>query len=261
MPFANLDDYKLYYKEYSPEKDEVIVFLHGFTLDQRMWEAEARFFSKDYRVILLDMKGHGQSDTPQTNYSRAHRVEDIVRFLDALNLNKVHLVGLSYGGTTGLGIALKYPERLKSLTLVATSAAGYSAGPKISKIDKIFKEKGIETGKNRWIETALLWYKDDKKNIKQLMTTMMAEHSYIPWLDPNRGKYPREYDLEVAHKINLPILILVGEYDKIFLPLAEQLHEKIPKSELKIYDKIGHMVNLEAPDKFHQDLEEFIQNL
>lgn len=259
MPYADLGDLKIYYKEYSSEKKETILFLHGFTLDHRMWEADAEYLSQFFHVIIIDMKGHGKSTAPQTGYSRAHRVEDVIKFMDALNLEKAHLVGLSYGGTTVLGVAIHHPERVFSLTLASTSAAGYKAAPRLSKIDKIFQEKGTKAGKDKWINIALTWYKDDKPEIRQLMMTMMTEHSYTPWVDLNRGKYPREYDFEKVTQLSLPVMIIAGELDKMFLTVAEKLHELIPSSKLHIYDKVGHMVNLEAPEKFHLDLLEFIK--
>lgn len=263
MPFADLKTHKLFYKDFQPVSNNdsqlPLVFLHGFTLDHRMWEADAVYYSKWYRVILLDSKGHGLSDAPESGYSRADRVKDLVNFLNSLSIDKVHLIGLSMGGTTALGFALEYPERLASLTLISTSAAGYDAGPKISKIDRIAREKGIEKARDKWIKTTLLWYREDKKHIRNLLKNMMLEHSGAIWKDPMRGRYPRTYDLEHIHEIKTRTKILVGEKDNIFLPLSKKIHQLIPNSELSIFESTGHILNLEAPDKFHSELKLFLE--
>jgi pimeloyl-ACP methyl ester carboxylesterase len=77
-------------------------------------------------------------------------------------------------------------------------------------------------------------------------------------MDPMRGKYPRTRDLDHVQRISVPTLILVGELDRVFVPLARELHKKIRTSELKIYENTGHMLNLEAPDRFNGDIKAFL---
>lgn len=256
MPYANLGDYRLYYEEYGV--GEPVIFLHGFTLDIRMWTAQAEFLESDYHVILLDAKGHGLSDAPETGYSRADRVEDLRRFVDSLGIDRFHLVGLSMGGSTGIGFALKYPERLLSLTLASAGAAGWDVGKKISHLDTLARAKGLEATREEWKQMSLAWYKDDREDIRQLMEEMIDHHSGAVWMDPMRGKYPRTRDLDHVQRISVPTLILVGELDRVFVPLARELHKKIRTSELKIYENTGHMLNLEAPDRFNGDIKAFL---
>lgn len=112
-----------------------------------------------------------------------------------------------------------------------------------------------------WMKMALSWYKGDKAEIKDLMSTMMSQHSGAVWMDPMRGKYPKLVDLDHVHTITVPTGIFAGSADKIFTPLAEQLHEKIAGSRLQIYDGVGHMVNLEAPERFNEDLKRFLDSV
>ncbi len=235
-----------------------LVFLHGFTLDHRMWLEDALFFNKWYRVIILDSKGHGLSDAPLSGYSRDDRVEDLFKILEILKLNKIHLIGLSMGGTTGIGFALKYPEKLATLTLVSTSVAGYDIGPKISKIDQLAKEEGVEAARSKWMKSSLIWYKDEKVEIKKLIEKMMMEHSGAIWLDPMRGKYPKSNDLEKVSQIKTPTKIFIGELDKIFFPLAIKLNQLIKGSHLSVFESVGHMLNLEASTRFREELKLFL---
>jgi pimeloyl-ACP methyl ester carboxylesterase len=262
MPFTTgVDNIRLYYEESG--QGTPIVFLHGFTLDYRMWRAQKEYFSKQYRVIVHDSRGHGKSDAPPTNYSRDTRVEDLRLTLDQLGIDRCHLVGLSMGGSTGILLALKCPERLLSLTLVSSGAAGWNVGKKISKIDELAHTKGKEAALEQWLEWALQWYKGKERfqAVAQLLEEIMREHSGAIWCDPMRGKYPRMTDLEHVHKIKVPTLIMVGELDRVFLPLARELHKKIEGSRYIMYPGVGHMINLEIPERFNRDLTVFLTSI
>ena len=265
MPYVNIDNCRLHYKDYPAKQADPpalpLVMLHGFTVDHRMWSADAEYLSQWYRVLLLDFKGHGPSEATETGYSRAHRVEDVVSFLDQLDLPRVHLVGLSMGGTTAIGVALKHSHRLASLTLVSTAVAGFDAGPKIRKIDEIARTQGVEAARERWIKSTLRYFGGDKKHIRDLLTTMMSEHSGAIWKDPMRGKYPKEIDLDHVHTIKIPTLIFAGDQDLPFVPLAKTLHEKIEGSMLSVFESVGHMLNLEVPNQFRDELKLFIEGV
>jgi len=266
MPFADIgNDVKLYYDEYLPQQGGIatpIVFLHGFTLDRRMWQSQIAFFKDKYHLIILDAKGHGKSSAPATGYSRADRIEDLHRFVNVLGLSPFHLVGLSMGGSTSLGFSLLYPELLRSITLASASATGYKIGPKISRIDKMVKEKGLEAARKKWIQYAVNYYSKEQKAIKENLRLMMQEHSGAPWMDKMRGKYPKpDNDLERVLSLKIPTKIFAGTEDKIFEPLAHILESKISNSSLSVYDGIGHMINMEAPQRFNRDLEEFLVGL
>ncbi len=265
MPAISHDGIDIFYLDYPAERESgcwPVVFLHGFTLDHRQWGPEALSLKKKYRLIMPDARGHGQSSTPKTGYSRAHRVDDLAALVDQLELERVHVVGLSMGGSTGIGFALRRPDRLASLTLVSTGAAGYGAGKKLERLDKMAREISVEEAKATWMKWSLAWYDSpDKAPIAEKMRRMIEEHTGAIWADPKRGKYPREYDLEKVHLIAVPTLIIAGSLDKIFLPLATELHEKIPNSKLVTFDGIGHMVNLEAPQRFARELELFLDKM
>ena len=256
MPYVDLDEFKMYYEEAGD--GEPLVFLHGFSIDHRQWRPQRDYFSSNYHVICPDARGHGKSEVTRTGYSRKHRVEDLKGFVDTLGLEKFHLVGLSFGGSTAIGFALERQTQLRSLTLVSTGAAGYSAGKKIDRLDKVGRDQSPETAKQIWMQWTLAWYQEDRTHLRDFMRDMMEDYSAAVWHDPMRGKYPREYDLEKVHQIEVPTLIVTGRLDRIFVPLSEKIHQKISSSRLIIYDDVGHMINLEAPEKFNRDLQEFL---
>jgi len=264
MPMITANNLKFHYKDYTPEtgprgrKPTPLVFLHGFTLDCRMWYPQADFFKNDYRVVLMDARGHGLSEAPLSGYGRADRVEDLHDFVEALKIEKMHLIGLSMGGSTAIGFALKYQGYLKSLTLVSTGAAGYKIGGKISALDKLAKEKGLAAVKKRWKEMSLVYYDEPQQETRDWLEKMMDEHSGAVWMDPMRGLYPPAVDLDHVHTIAVPTALFAGSEDQVFVRLAGELRERIPGSVLRVYEGIGHMLNLEAAERFNVDLKQFI---
>ncbi len=259
MPFASVNNLKTHYLQKGNENNRPLVLLHGFTLDHRMWDDQLEFFSQNYLVIIPDARGHGLSEAPQTNYARTDRVEDLLALINYFGFDKIDLVGLSMGGSTAIGFALKHQVRLNSMTLVDTGAAGFSPGKKFSIIDKLVKEKGLKAGIEKWIAWTHGWYKDDQEEVREKIEMMMREHSGAVWLDEMRGKYPRTIDLDNVNNIKIPVLIMCGENDRIFVPLAKQLHEKIDGSVLKIIANSGHMLNMEQPEVFNMELNKFLE--
>jgi len=95
-----------------------LVLIHGLGSSARDWESQVIFFSKDYKVICPDIRGHGESEKPPGPYSMELFAEDTAAFIHELNLEPVHVVGISLGGMIAFQLALDYPDLLKSMTIV-----------------------------------------------------------------------------------------------------------------------------------------------
>ena len=106
---------------------EAVVFIHHGGSNLRMWDPVVPFFSARYRCIVLDLRGHGQSDAPASGYHIDDMAADVVGVLDELGIGKAHIVGSSIGAEVGLSAAANYPERL--LSLVAEGAFHSEYGP------------------------------------------------------------------------------------------------------------------------------------
>jgi pimeloyl-ACP methyl ester carboxylesterase len=259
MPEIDTGEITLYYEEQG--SGDPILFLHGFTLDRRMWRRQMDYFSKRFRVIAYDSRGHGKSSCPESGYSRADRVVDLRNFADKLSLNKFHLVGLSMGGATALGYAIDYPETLLSLTLVDSAAGGYSPPSKYKDLRDAARDRGVEEARRRWKKFALFYYLNRNKELRRELDEMISGHCGHIWLDPKRGKYKDRDDVTLSKNIKIPTMIFVGEKDRYFIPLAEKLHKNIVDSEMDIAPEVGHMLNMEAPERFNFRLEQFLDRV
>jgi len=259
MPTIDTGEVSLYYE--AKGSGIPIVFLHGFTLDRRMWSRQVDYFSKRNRVIAYDSRGHGKSGCPETGYSRQDRVRDLKRLVESLKLDRFHIAGLSMGGATALGYAIDSPGTLLSLTLVDTAAGGFRPPSRYRDHRDVARQKGVEEAKRRWIMTTLFHYANRHQHLKIELKEMMDEHCGHLWLDPRRGKYEDRDDVALAHTITVPTMIFAGDKDRYFLPLAKKLHEEISGSEIDIVGDVGHMLNMEAPDRFNLRLEQFLDRV
>src|SRR3954464_5614388 len=127
MPHLTTNDgVKLYYEETG--KGIPIVFIHEFAGDYRSWEQQVRYFARYYRCITVNARGYPPSDVPQdgAKYSQDRARDDIRCVLDALKIDRAHIVGLSMGGFATVHFGFTYPERARSLVV---AGCGYGAEP------------------------------------------------------------------------------------------------------------------------------------
>src|SRR5881296_2895365 len=127
MPHLTTDDnVKLFYEESG--SGVPVVFVHEFAGDYRSWETQMRHFARSYRCIAYNARGYPPSDVPTDGerYSQDRARDDIRAVLDALRLDKAHIVGLSMGGFATVHFGFTYPDRARSLVI---AGAGYGAAP------------------------------------------------------------------------------------------------------------------------------------
>jgi 3-oxoadipate enol-lactonase len=126
----------LTYDEYG--SGEPLVLLHGLTGNRHMFDAEIKVFKKYFRTIVLDARGHGESDKP-TSYTLDDHVGDVLRLLEHLEIEETYLLGVSMGSYIAQGVAIASPERVKKLILVATKSQG-----KTSSMEALFTKHAEE---------------------------------------------------------------------------------------------------------------------
>lgn len=114
------------FSDEGPNNAPVVMMSHSLSAELGMWDPQIDALKDDYRIIRFDTRGHGGSSAPVGPYTLEMLADDAIGLMDALELMSVHWVGLSMGGMIGQTVALKAPERLKSLTLADTSS-GYPA--------------------------------------------------------------------------------------------------------------------------------------
>jgi pimeloyl-ACP methyl ester carboxylesterase len=232
---------------------EVIVFVHGFTLDNTMWHAQVKFFSKDYRVITYDARGFGKSSVPERPYDHA---ADLHALLEHLKIEQAHVVGLSMGGRIAVNFALTHPNAVRSLTLIDAALDGYE-----SEVDWNVqaKEQGLEKAKENWLKHELFTTTQKQPEVIAALRSTIEKYSGWHWLHHDLQSRANTHARDRLREITKPALVIVGEDDlTYFHNIANVLATGISGAQKAIVPKTGHMVNMEAPDELNNLLADFI---
>ena len=184
-----------------------IVFVHGFTLDTRMWDDQWRFFSESHRVTRYDVRGFGRSSKPAGPYANSR---DLKALLDHLKAERPHVVGLSMGGGIAVDYALSYPEGLRSLTLIDSTLGGY---PHFSEefhastnLADVARTAGVDVAKAAW--TAHPFFEPASRNpaVWERLCAIVGEWDGWQWLNKNRQEPLEPPAAQRLHEIKVPHL-------------------------------------------------------
>lgn len=262
------DGYKLHVEQTG--EGHPIVFVHEFGGDQRSWEPQVRFFSRRHRCVTFNARGYAPSDIPETvaAYSQKRAVDDIVDVMDALDIEKAHIVGLSMGGFATLHFGLDHPDRALSLVV---AGAGYGAEKQYQdyfrsislEVAKQFEAQGSEAFSHTYAMAAarIAYLVKDPRGWAEFRQAL-GEHSALGSANTMRGVQadrPSIYDLEDRlAKLAVPTLVITGDEDDHCLQPGIFLKKTIPASGLAILPKSGHTLNLEEPAAFNALVAEFL---
>jgi len=265
--YAEINGTKLFYE--IKGNGTPLIFLHGFTCDHRNWNPQVDYFSRKYRVITYDARGHGQSAVPDTvPYSYE---EDLAALMDYLKIEKAVIIGHSMGGAPSFYYTLHHPERV--IALVLAEGGAFLSDPAIvdtSNIPGYFKEiysairvarkEGIEPGKEAWL--AIHPMRDAAQNpiSSDLIKQMMNDYSGWHWVNRDPQKNNPDGTVEMMQDIKVPTLLIAGELSHpVLKDLVSAQSKYIPDSKLVILKNSNHMTNIENPDQFNKELELFLK--
>jgi pimeloyl-ACP methyl ester carboxylesterase len=262
MPEKSVNGTTLFYEERGAGLP--VVLMHGFPLDGRIWSGQLDALSKQYRVIVPDLRGFGKSksNTPFTIKSLA---EDICALLRSIDATPCVLGGLSMGGYVALAFIKEYQSDLRGLMLIDTRAEGDTAEGKAGrqKMIDLARTSGSRAVADQMMPKMLAQSpaKDQPGVAQQLQQIMEAcppltiEHALAAMRD-------REDYTAFLPSISVPTLIVVGEDDAITPPkLAEAMNQQIPRSSRVVIPGAGHMSPMEKPADVTRAMQAFLQSL
>jgi pimeloyl-ACP methyl ester carboxylesterase len=272
MPMITTDDgVKLHYEEAG--SGTPVVFVHEFAGDGRSWEPQLRHFSRRYRTIAYNARGYPPSDVPGDfeRYSQARARDDIRSVLDALGLEKAHIVGLSMGAFATLHFGMQYPARALSITV---AGGGYGSHPaqytgfQAAALEnaKLIREKGMAHFAATYGHgpTRVQLQNKDPRGFAEYVG-QLAEHSALGSANTNLGcqaRRPSLYDLtEDMQRMRVPTLIMAGDEEEPCLEACLLMKRCIPTSGLAVLPRSGHAINLEEPALFNSLLENFLHQV
>lgn len=231
-----------------------LILTHGYSSTSAMWQGQIEALSKRHRLILWDMRGHGQSDYPDNPdaYGEALTVGDIAALLDDAGADKAIVGGLSLGGYMSLAFHRAHPERVRALLIIDT-------GPGFKKDDARevwnkrardtgdrFDREGLEVLKSASAERASVTHRN-AKGLALAARGMLAQRDARV--------------IESLPGIKVPSLVVVGADDTPFLAASDYMAAKIPGAQKAVIPNAGHAVNIDQPQAFIAAVLPFLDSL
>jgi pimeloyl-ACP methyl ester carboxylesterase len=252
MAKLNQDGVEIYYEVHG--EGPVILLSHGYGSTSQMWLGQVEPLSRDHKLVIWDMRGHGQSDYPQDQslYSETATVADMAALLNTVGVESAIVGGLSLGGYMSLAFHRVHPERVEALLIIDT-------GPGFRKDEsrQAWNENALRTAQ-RWEEQGL--------GPLQALTPerRIATHRSADGLARAARGMLTQRDAAVMDSlpsIKVPSLIVVGADDTGFLAAADYMAAKIAGAEKVVIPNAGHAANIDQPEAFNAAVMDFLGRL
>lgn len=264
--FAPINGTQMYYEVTG--EGEPIVFVHAGIADHRLWDDQVPFFSPKYKVVTFDMRGFGQTEPIDAEFTNRR---DITALLDLLGIASAHFVGCSMGGGFSMDIAIESPERVKSLTMVCSGPGGLELDveePEIFQKVEEAEQSGdldlvAEYEAQAWFDGATRTKDqvDANRRAKSIAMNRIALEHQQKGLGTNVGRLDPSASTRLG-ELKIPVLVIVGEHDNAYIHAAgDYMAEQIANARKVVMKDTAHLPSLEHPDEFNRILSEFLDSV
>lgn len=263
MPEIEVGGVRLSYVERG-SGSETIVFSHSYLIDWSHFAPQIEALSGRYRCLAYDHRGHGGSTPVRSRYDIEAIYRDGERFVEAAAGGPCHFVGLSTGGFVGLRLAIRRPELVRSLTLMATSAEAEPPGPRrryrLMILALVLAGPGPLVDRVMPLLFGRAFLADPARRPEVEALRRRVEHlTRLPTARFGAAIFDRPDLTADLRRINTPTLVVVGEDDRAQPPArARHMAERIPGAELAVIPRAGHISTLEEPAAVNAVLAEFL---
>ena len=264
MPFVSATDgARIHYEVTGKPGATPVLMIQGLGASKNAWNLQRIAMATRFRIISFDNRGAGRSDKPTEPFTLEQMADDAIAVLDAAGIETAHVVGASMGGVISQIVAVKFPHRVRSLTLVCTACRNHPWRQELLQAwAKTAADKGmIEVGKEaaQWVMSprsfrrlvpAFTWMGP--------LAALRPRHSFVSQIDAILNT--REDLVDQLSTISAPTMVIVGNQD-ILTPRgdSEEIAERIPNAELVIISGAAHGLMMEHSSTFNRILIEFLQ--
>lgn len=244
-----------------------VTFVHGAGGSSSIWFKQLRAFRSQFNVLLLDLRGHGNSnpklqDSLDENYTFDAITNDIIEVLDVNTIQKSHFVGISLGTILIRNLAENYPERVSSMIMGGAIMKMNVRSRFLMNVGVIFKSVVPYMILYKLFAFIIMPRKNHKKsrNLFVNEAKKLYQKEFIRWFKLTSEINPLlKFFRQKA--IDIPSLYMMGEQDYLFLPAVRKISETHKEAKLFILENCGHVVNVEQPNVFNTKVIEFIKSL
>lgn len=251
MATINRDGVNIYYEDNG--SGPAVLLSHGYSATTRMWAGQVEALKSQYRIVTWDMRGHGQSDSPDdaAAYSEQATVDDMAAVLEHLGIESAVIGGLSLGGYMSLAFNLAHPTMVRALMLFDTGP-GYR--------NPVGREGWNETARRR----AEVFEAKGLDALGSSAEVRVSQHRSAQGLAHAARGMLAQFDarvIESLDSISVPTLVLVGDKDQPFLAGTDYMANKIPNATKVVIENAGHASNIDQPEAFNAEVRRFLAGL
>ena len=276
--FVEANGLRFHYREWGDTRTRhAVVLLHGYAETSEAWSDTAQDLAREFRVIAIDQRGHGQSDrATDRDYTRATQMEDLEAIIESLGLRSVTLIGHSMGGANAICYAAEHPEITTALVvietapevlrsgietirrLLATGATFASLEDAIESFREFFPYATTEQIERR--VRASLTVNDDGAYVWDFDPIFRDPTSRPPDPDPGQRRLSDLWDC--ADRVQCPTMIVRGSETDMLTPEAiQRLHRRVSGSRVSLIEDAGHSVPTDQPAALSLNIREFLQSI
>jgi pimeloyl-ACP methyl ester carboxylesterase len=249
-----------------PTSTQWVTFVHGAGGSSSIWFRQIREFKKHFNVLLLDLRGHGNSKpTLKTAFNQKYTFEslagDILEVLDHLHIKQSHFIGISLGTILIRQLAEMHPHRVKSMVLGGAILKMNFRSQLLMRVGNVFKYVLPYLVLYRFFAFVIMPKKNHKesRNLFIKEAKKLYQNEFIKWFKLTAGINPL-LKLFRQIELNIPTLYVMGEEDYMFLPAVRKVVEShYRSSKLCVIQNSGHVVNVEQPVLFNSEVLSFIK--
>lgn len=261
MPEITIGDLQIAYERVG--EGPPLVLLHGgFGFDSRSWRPQLEGLSDAFTVVAWDMLGSGRSSDPPMGFRDADFADCLAEFIAALGLKQPHVLGLSFGAALALELYRRHPMVPRSLVL-ASAYAGWAGSlpPEVveQRIQRV--SQAIDLPPDQWAREwapSMLSPSAPPELVHEVEALLADFHP--AGQRAILHAFAHQDLRDVLPRIAVPILLLYGDMDmRSPLSVGEEMHARIPGSQLVVLRGVGHMCNMEAPELFNAEVRRFLQ--
>jgi len=256
MPKMQLNNIQLYYEVHG--EGQPLVFIHGLGSSTRDWEFQVPEFSKTYKVITLDLRGHGQSDKPEGPYSVEMFAADLSKLLLKLDVGPAHIVGISLGGAVAFQLAIDNPARTGTLTIInsaPTLGDPEQVQPEIERRVGIVQQMGMRAmGENL---STILFPKPEHAALRETFIKRWAENDPSAYIEATRSMLGWNVIAQLS-SIQCPTLVIAADQDYSPVAVKEAYVNLMPEAHLVVIPDSHHATPVERPVEFNKALAQFL---
>ena len=260
MPVARANDININYKIHGD--GEPLLLINGLADDLSSWAYQLDDFQRRYRVIVFDNRGIGGTDKPDGGYTTRQMAADARGLLDALGIERAHVLGVSMGGMIAQEFALAYANRVQKLLLCCTCSEPSAANLRLY---RIWQDTAPLLGLPQMMKEVLLWCFTPEFFQEHPTVAQESEEALTGISQPLPAYLSQLYSIQTHDatsrlgRIAAPTLVLGAPKDLIFPPdQSQQIHESIPGSNLEFTAHGGHAALWEVPEEFNRAVLQFL---